>query len=289
MSQTKLVVGCGYLGSRVAQAWRDAGHRTLVTTRSPERMRDFERQGFEPLLVDVTDSSTLSQLPQVDTVLYAVGFDRSSKATRSQVYVDGLQAMLEALPRVTDRLIFISSTGVYGQTQGEWVNEGSPCLPTREGGICCLAAEETLSQSAWGPRSVVLRLAGIYGPGRIPFLERLREGQPLPVDPDGHLNLIHVQDAARAVLAAEVARLPHLYLVSDGHPVRRRRYYEEVASHVGVTPQFAPVDPQSPRAQRRGSDKRIRIDALLRDLPWTPEFPDYRAGLAQILSGESPA
>ena len=96
------------------------------------------------------------------------------------VYVDGLQAALDALPTATGRIIYISSTGVYGQTSGEWVDEESECRPTREGGRVCLAAEGVLASPDLGQRAVVLRLAGIYGPGRIPRRTELPAKIPPP-------------------------------------------------------------------------------------------------------------
>jgi nucleoside-diphosphate-sugar epimerase len=100
-------------------------------------------------------------------------------------------------------VIYISSVGVYGPSDGDWVDESTPCEPHREGGKASLAAEQVLAGHALGRRGLILRLAGIYGPGRIPLAEKIRKGEPLPVSPEGYLNLIHVDDAARVVLAAE--------------------------------------------------------------------------------------
>ena len=94
-------------------------------------------------------------------------------------------------------LLYISSTGVYGDADGEWVDETTPCRPAREGGKACLAAEQVLAEHPLGKRSVVLRPAGIYGPDRIIRAEALRRGEPIDAPADGYLNLIHVDDLDR--------------------------------------------------------------------------------------------
>ena len=93
----KLVIGCGYLGARVAAAWRDAGHEVAVVTRSSERAAAFAEQGFTPIVADVMQPQSLRKLPQAETVLYAVGFDQAAGLTRQQVYVSGLANALDAL------------------------------------------------------------------------------------------------------------------------------------------------------------------------------------------------
>ena len=284
MSLRKFVVGCGYLGLRVAEIWRDAGHTVYVTTRSEQRAEELMRQGFEPLVIEITAPNCQISLPEVDTVLYAVGFDRRSGLSREDVYCSGLKNVLQRLPRVTDRLIYISSTGVYGQMMGEWVDEQSVCNPTQEGGKVCLAAEELLRTSPFGGRSVVLRLAGIYGPSRVPFLERLRNGEAIPVVAEGYLNLIHVDDAVASVIAAESADLPNLYVLSDGYPVLRRRYYESIARRLNVEATFAVPDRSTSRGQRGLSSKRVCNERIVRDLQLKLQYPNYETGLDHILS-----
>ena len=156
-----------------------------------------------------------------------MGFDRGAGKSIKEVYVDGLKAVVQALPADIGRIIYVSSTGVYGQSSGEWVDEGSPCEPTRDGGKACLQAEAFLQSGRFGDRTIILRLAGIYGPDRVPRKADLIANKSFPTT--GHLNLIHVADAASTVLAAEErAGLPSLYVVSDGTPVLRSDYYDEL-------------------------------------------------------------
>src|SRR5580704_1116343 len=110
----KLIFGCGYLGRRVAALWRQAGHEVYAVTRFSDHARAFERAGLMPIIADVTLPASLKSLPAVEKVLYAVGYDRTAGRSLEEVYVHGLAAVLDALPADTPRLIYISSTGVYG-------------------------------------------------------------------------------------------------------------------------------------------------------------------------------
>lgn len=285
----KLVVGCGYLGSRVAARWLADGSTVFATTRSPKRAERLRQQGFLPLVADVTDPQTLRSLPHVDTVLYAVGFDRRSDKSMREIYVDGLRRVLESLPAENvSKFLYISSTGVYGSSGGAWIDETSPCRPEREGGRVCLAAEEALRARPLGAGAVVLRLAGIYGPGRIPSRAAILAGSPVAADPEAHLNLIHVDDAVEAVLAAERRAPPgSLYLVSDGHPPLRREFYREVTRLWDVpVPTFVPPSPREAPARRGGEDKRISNRRLLDELQLRLSFDNYRDGLAHIRASD---
>ena len=282
----KLIFGCGYLGSRVARRWRDAGSAVHVVTRSVDRAAEFAAQGYQPIVADVNDASSLIDLPAADTVLVAIGYDRSERHTIEQVYADGLRHILAAIPAATGRVIVISSTGVYGQTEDQWVDEATPCCPTRAGGVACLAAERVLAAHSFFPRSVILRLAGIYGPGRVPYLDRLETGKPIPAAAEGLVNLIHVDDAAMTVLAAaEATDLPATYCVSDGNPTERSVYYAEVARLIGAPPpRFVVPEADLHSAQRATSSKRVRNAHLLADLSLQLAYPTYREGLAAILA-----
>lgn len=286
----RLVIGGGYLGLRVARRWRESGERVYVTTRSPSRAKELAAAGFEPLVADVTQPASLAGLPAAETALFAVGYDPSAGRAIEEVYVGGLRNVLDALPGETGRVIFVSSTGVYGDSAGDWVDEDSPCAPLRAGGQASLAAEELLWRHRFGARGVILRLAGIYGPGRIPNRAALLAGEPIVVPSEGYLNLIHVDDAASAVLAAAAADvpLPRRYLVSDGHPALRGEYYAELARLLHAPPpRFAAPPPGDPRAARAAADKRISNARMLAELRVALRYPSFREGLAAIVAGET--
>lgn len=284
----RLIAGCGYLGLRVARNWINVGDRVYGITRSAVRAGHFRELGLEPLVADVADLGTLPVLPEVDTLLWCVGFDRSGSPMQA-VYVDGLRNLLSRLPEPVGRVIYISSTGVYGQTDGSWVDEMSECRPSRVGGRACLAAEQLLEQSPWASRSVILRLAGIYGPGRLPRLQTLRAGEPLDGDPDGWLNLIHVEDAAAIVglVSERTLELPRVYAVADGHPVMRREFYAEVARLWQTPPaEFRTVSGGPQRDDRHGGGhKRVNTTRLQQELAPSLHYPTYRHGLTAMAAG----
>lgn len=279
---SKLVVGCGYLGMRVARLWAEQGARVFTLTRSARRATSLREAGFEPLVGDVTVPGSLGRLPRVDTVLYAVGFDRAAGKPMREVYVTGLSRLLDALPTTRlPRIIYISSTGVYGQTDGGWVDEDSATCPRREGGRVCLEAEGVLRAARLGRSAIVLRLAGLYGPGRIPRRDVLAAGQPIAADPDVWLNLIHVDDAACIVaLAARRAPLARTYTVTDGRPAKRREFYETLSRLIGVSPPRF-----EPGLHRRGggSNRRVSNRRLMRELAPRLRYPSFRVGLAEIV------
>lgn len=280
---TRLVIGAGYLGKRVADAWRNVGDRVILTTRSQERAAAWTSEGWETLVLDVTRPDTLANLPPAHTVLYSVGWDRNAGVDRQSVYVDGLGHVLEHLSDVAHQFIYISSTGVYGESQGAWVNEQTQVMPTRDAGRACWEAEQRLMASRWGAKSIRLRFAGIYGPARIPLQRELHQGQPLSVDPSGYLNLIYVDDGVSVVLALERLSAPALYVVSDGTPVLRGEFYQEVARRIGATARFGEPTTAGPRGERMLDNKRIDSAKLHREVRIDWKCPSYREGIALAL------
>ncbi len=282
---SKLIVGCGYLGSRVADLWHRDGEQVFATTRTPQNAARLAARGWEPVVADVTRPDTLRRLPAAETVLIAFGYDASAGHSRMEVYARGLSNLLEALGPQTNRLIYVSSTGVYGQQHGGWVTEETPCRPDRDAGRAFLAAEQGLAEHALGSRAVVLRMAGLYGPGRVPRPRAFAAGQALAVAADSYLNLIHVDDMAQVVLAAaRGARCPRLYLASDGHPVQRREYFRYLAELMGVPePRFVEPDPRAASEARGGGSKRVSHARLQSELGVVFEWSSYREGLAALL------
>lgn len=266
-----LVIGCGYLGGRVAAAWRQAGHRVAALTRN--RADALAQQGFEPIVGDVLDPASLTKLPEARAVLYAVGFDRTAGRAMREVYVDGLANALQAI-RCRGPFIFVSSTGVYGQTDGEWVTEASPTEPREVSGQVVLEAERTLRRLR--PDAMVLRFAGIYGPNRVLRREALLRGEPLIGDAEKWLNLVHVDDGVSAVrAAAERGRPGETYLIADDEPVRRRNFYTRSAELLGAPPAaFQPPATPTAEPNRRASNRKAR-----EELGFMPRYPSYREGL----------
>jgi nucleoside-diphosphate-sugar epimerase len=276
-----LIIGCGYLGKRVATRWREQGHRVFVTTRNAARAGSFRALGFEPIVCDVLDPASLRALPQVDVVLSCVGFDRSAQQSLHSVYVGGLGNVLVALPPPRQRFIYVSSTGVYGQKAGEWVDEDSATEPEEESGKVMRQAEDLLrthSRSA-----IILRFAGIYGPERILRRQAIAAGEPIVGDPEKWLNLIHVDDGVEAVLTASLRGDPSrpIYTVSDDTPVQRRDFYTCLARLLGAPPpRFVPPEPGTPPPPHERANRRVQNRRLRQELNVALRYPNYETGLA---------
>lgn len=275
MSGPVLVIGCGYLGRRVAEAWRRQGRRVVTTTRSRARADELRVAGFEPIVGDVTEPGSLV-LPEAEMVLYAVGLDRSAGKSMRAVYNSGLGNVLAVLPR-PGRFVYVSSTSVYGQTGGEEVDETAPTEPSDESGKVVLEAERLLHQRS--PEAIVLRFAGIYGPGRLLRRQAIEVGEPIVGDADAWLNLIHVEDGVSAVLAAaERGRPGAVYNVSDGRPVRRRDFFTHLARRLGAPePRFTP-------GAQEAANRRVVSQRLREELGVTFRHPSHEEGLAASLS-----
>lgn len=284
---TRIIFGCGYLGRRVAHRWLESGHRVVAVTRSHARAAELQLDGIDPLVADIRRPETLAELPAAQTVLVSVGFDRSAGSSIHDVYVTGLRNLLNHVPASFERFIYISTTGVYGRHGDDWIDENTPCNPQTEGARAHWAAEQILTSHPIGHRAIILRMAGLYGPGRIPRQHELLAGQPIPAPATGYVNLIHIDDATAAVIAAdERATPPRTYVVSDGHPTPRREYLQELAQILGAPlPQFAD-DPSTTSATRGAASKRISNRRLLAELGINLKFPTYEAGLRHCMIRE---
>lgn len=280
MSQRILIIGCGYLGFRAAKRWVDEQDHVFALTRS--RAEEFEQAGIEPIVGDVLRTETLNELPEVDLLLYAVGYDRTQSVDKRSVYVDGLRNVLNVMQGRARQLIYVSSTSVYGQSHEEWIDESSPCFPSTDSGEICLDAEQLVEDFAC-PQNSILRLSGIYGPQRLlARLESLKEEKPLPGDPEGWLNLIHVDDAVNAVRACYQSNdPPPLLLVSDDRPIPRREYYETLAQVAG-TP--APKFDTSLPTRSSGRNKRCLNKRLRELLDGSLDYPTIHEGLPHAVN-----
>ena len=270
MANPALIIGCGYLGGRVGRAWLDSGRAVRALTRS--RTDALAALGFEPIVGDVLDPGSLRALSAASTILYAVGLDRAAGRSMRDVYVDGLRNALTALP-AGGRFIYVSSTSVYGQTDGSIVDEDSPTEPLEANGRIVLEAERTLRE--FRPDATILRFAGIYGPDRWLRKQPLLRGEHYNGDAETWLNLIRVEDGVRAVLAAEAAAPGGTFNIADDRPATRREFYTELARLLGAPEaRFEPVPQPVREANRRISNARARAE-----LGFVPAFPSYREGL----------
>lgn len=275
----KLIIGCGYLGRHIAALWCAQNHRVFATTRSMARADEWRALGLQPILCDVLDPASLRSLPPVESIAYCIGLDRSTGVSMHSLYVGGLANVLAAVLRPAPRFVYVSSTSVYGQTEGEEVDESATAEPQEESGKVTLEAEQLLRARL--PSAVILRFSGIYGPDRLMRRQAIKSGEPIVGDAEKWLNLIHVEDGGLVVMAADERAAPgSLYNVSDGAPVRRRGFYTKLAEILGappprfVQPPTGAVVPSHERGHRRVVSRRMRVE-----LGVTLRYPDHEAGL----------
>lgn len=288
--RSRVVVGCGYLGLRIAERWQSNGDIVYTVTRSPDKAAKLAEKGFQPIIADVLVPESLIPIPPCRTIVYSVGPTGQEAASRFVLYRDGLQTVLERWGTLTERVVLISSTGVYGDCGVELVEEGTPRHPQREASQALAQAEDLLLSPPWRSKAVILRLGAIYGPGRLPLVTDLLSGKPLSANPDALLNLIYVDDAARAVITvADRASPPEIVNVVDGHPVRRKEFYHTLARLLNLPdPVFASPNLENPslssrRPQRGAKDRKISNRRLVERYGMTFDCPDYHTGLARIV------
>ena len=284
-----LITGCGYLGRVIASLLLQDGHQVAATTRSPEKTASMRRVGIEPFVADITVPESLESLPSTDAVIHAVGFDRSAGLDRRTVSVVGLSHLLNSMKDRCARFIHVSSTSVYGETQGEWVDETTDCHPQSDNGIVCFDAEKLVGDLTESSNTVtsatIIRLSGIYGPGRLlRRIEQIQTNELLAGTGDAWLNLIHVEDAARAVIAAlEEPHAGKTYLISDQRPVSRLEYYSLLSRLLHANPpRFSGKDTSATRTP--GRNKRCQSRRSLEQLGIQLLYPDINTGLPAALS-----
>jgi nucleoside-diphosphate-sugar epimerase len=239
--------------------------------------------GVELIQADVTDSGALAAMPSDLTgVVYAVSAGGYDDEAYRRAYVDGPKRVIEILQARGERprLVMVSSTGVYGDHGGGWVDETTALEPATFSGRRLLEGETAVRRS--GIEASALRFGGIYGPGRLLFAESVRAGTAECVEtPPEWINLIHSDDGARAVVhVLGLAAPAPAYLVVDSEPAPRCELLRWIAERIGAPPPRVVAS----RPRRRGS-KRCSNARLLAS-GFEPSFPTFRDGFAALLDDQ---
>jgi nucleoside-diphosphate-sugar epimerase len=261
-----LLVGHGYLGSRIARDFTAAGWQVTAVSRSGDE---------SSLACDVADFGAVSALPEADFIVHCAASGRGGPEAYQQVYVNGCLNLTRRFPGVP--LLFTSSTSVYHQTDGSVVTEESPANPDRETGRLLLEAERVTLDAG----GIVARLAGIYGPERSVILRKFLSGEAV-IEEDGRrfLNQIHRDDAARAILhLARSGIRGEVFNVSDSKPLSQLETYQALAALFGL-----PLPPSGPRdmQRKRGWTHKQVSNAKLRASGWQPEYPSFLDAARQV-------
>lgn len=269
------MAGCGDLGLRVAQRLLARGDEVFALRRHVPK---DSHSDIRWLHGDLTRPDTWSELPgSITQLIYLLAPDVRDEATYRAVFVDGLRHLLAALDKqALRRVLFASSSAVYGEHTGEWVDEATPTDPLGFNGTVLLQAERWLAAQPLS--SITLRLAGLYGPGRLQLIERLRAGAVrVPRTVPHWANRIHVDDAAAAIVhLLDLADAQPLYLGVDDTPLPLDVLYDHLADLLGAS---HPVEGPSPPGvgSKRLSNARLRASGFI------PRWPDAREGYSALI------
>jgi nucleoside-diphosphate-sugar epimerase len=289
-----LIIGCGYVGERLARQYLDRGRSIQAVVRSSEGVERLARLGIVGFRKDLA-SDELTDLPFVGAQVFHLAPPPSrgveDTLTRRLVGAFGQAGN-------PSRVVYVSTTGVYGDCGGAWIDESWPVRPDADRACRRWDAEQTLGRwsQETGGELVVLRVAGIYGPGRLP-LERIRQGLPL-VRPEEapYTNRIHVVDLVAALVAAMQRGVNGaVYNVCDGHPSTMTDYILAVADAAGL-----PRPPLIARAAASAKlsegmlsylaeSRRLSNRRLVEELGVSLRYPTLRDGLRDVFATEPAA
>lgn len=280
MGGSILVIGCGYLGLPLAKAWIAKGFTVYGTTRKTGKMDLLKKEGINPIVLDLLKPPF--RLPQADWVYFLVSGSRD--ATFPHAMINTIAALRENPPR---RFIYTSSTGVYGDYGSGWVDESSLRRATDPAGARLIETEDVLFSAVEDARfpGAVVRLSGIYGPDRIPGREPLLKREALRGNPEGYLNLIHLDDLIPLLVSAvSFVKVGDCYLFSDDHPVQRREYYAFLSARLGISD----FSPRWKRSDEPAASRRCRNQKMKEHLQIDLKYPSYREGLSALLPNGGP-
>jgi nucleoside-diphosphate-sugar epimerase len=265
-----LIAGCGYVGLATAELFRDHGWEIVGWTKSAESAAALSGKSFVVRPVDISDRAAVAGAAEnFDLVIHCASSGGGGAQSYREVYLEGARNLIETLR--APRFIFTSSTSVYAQQNGEWVDEESPAEPAHETGRILRETEDLVRLN----HGTVARLAGIYGPGRSALLRKFLAGEAR-IERDRFLNQVHRDDIAAALF--RLANLPAngIFNVADDEPIAQRDAIHWLAAKLD-----RPVPPATnePAPRKRGASNKRVSNRKLRALGWEPRFPTFAAGM----------
>jgi len=280
------------MGKRVAKLEQARGSKITALVRSKSSAKELERLGIESIAGDLDGQNALPCLPLENTILYyfAPPPPLGLEDIRMKAFTE--KHSKPPFPKVA---VLISTTGVYGNCNGEWITEERPPAPQAARATRRLSAEKTLK--SWGEKTgtpvIVLRVPGIYGPGKLP-VKRLKEGLPLLREAESPFsNRIHADDLADACFAAaRNGRRASLYNICDGHPTTMTDYFYKVADLLKIKRPPAISLEEAKKELSKGmlsylaESKRLNNRLMREELGVTPKYPDLDSGLPSCINGQ---
>jgi len=268
-----LIAGCGDVGSVLAVSLLKDGHVVYGLKRDTSSLPE----GVLPVQADLTDPESLSNLPQqIDILVFMPTPSSRDQAGYEAIFIQGWKNVWAGLKQPPLRTILVSSTAVYGESQGGIVNEETPPGPTGFNGKVLLRMEQLVA--ACTDNHVIVRISGIYGPGRERLIRQAAsEGIEVQQNPPFYTNRIHRDDAAAALKhLLELQRPQTLYVATDNNPAPRYEVVEWLAKAQGK-PSPIPLNDEHAASGKRVNNQRLR------DSGFKLSYPDYRAGYGAVL------
>lgn len=289
-----LIIGCGYTGSRLARRLVEDGHAVAGTTRSPERARELEAMGVDPVELDVGDPDSVRRLGALapEVAFYLVPPVRSGPEGGYRHHLEGVVGSLARAP--LECFVYVSSTSVYGDRDGRWVDESTLPEPDSPVGAARLEAERALLRLGWTHdcRPRIVRPAGIYGPGRT-LRRRLSEGRYHLIEgTEAWSNRIHVDDLASALEACwKRGSTGRIYNAADDRPHHSSEYARFTAELLGlevttITLAEARETYSEDALARKLGSKRVSNRRLREELQVELRYPTFREGVRAALEEE---
>ena len=274
-----LIIGCGYSGTILAEKLLAEGISVTGTRRSWKHAEN-ELQLLSKVELDLSNPEQLRALPQdVDYVVNMTSSNRGGASEYQKIFLEGNRSLAEVFRQIKGYYM-TSSTSVYSQTSGEWVDESSPANPTTQTGQILRQAEELVLQAFSFCQPVVFRVAGIYGQGRAHLLEayldsRVKWNRAM----DRYLNMIHVEDLARLMVAAlKSEQLQGIFNAVDDLPVKQSEFYLWLSQETkGKLPEECAIEEIENR-KRGVSNKRVSNTKIKQALGFSFTYPTFRQG-----------
>lgn len=279
MKTKTLIAGCGDVGIRLANRLISSGHEVWGIRRNIEALPE----AIHAIAADMGQDSSFPDLPVgLDHVVYCAAAGERSEKRYRQTYVDGLKNLLQRLDQQSTkqvRIIFVSSTAVYAQHQGEWVDENSETKPTGFSGQILLEAEQLLASSGY-PYSVV-RLGGIYGLGRAHFINQVKNGDLLLNEQYPHYtNRIHSEDCAGVLQHIMQLTSPDCcYVAVDNAAVSRAEVADWLATELKVSKPQRDLSGERPKSQNKRCNNTRLIESGYRF-----QYPTYKEGYHAVIA-----
>jgi len=279
--RTVFIAGCGDVGSALGLLLLDQDHKVIGLRRNINQLP----QGIQGISADLSQidqlKSTLAGISSCDTLVYCAAATNHTEQGYTEAYINGLKNVLTALPSPPKHIFFTSSTGVYHQSDHDWVDEESECKPSRFSGQIILQAENIIQQGAIP--STVVRFSGIYGPGRNHLINKVKQGDVAANEPLKYTNRIHRDDCAGALahlitLQFNGKQPENCYLASDDTPASMYDVTHWLAGQLNTKPTTETIS-------RITGSKRCN-NQRLKDSGYSFKYPSYQEGYKELLKTE---